>query len=66
MSLVWSRTVPSASRCPRCRSERISFVIPESPEVESWRCLECAAQWEVGPGGQVMLPLPGPEGLDRG
>lgn len=57
MSVLWSRSVPPPTRCPRCRSERIAFIIPESPEVQPWRCLDCHARWEIGSGGQVVLPI---------
>ena len=57
MSILWSRAVPPPSRCPRCQSERISFIIPESPEMHPWRCIECDARWEVGAGGQVVLQV---------
>jgi transposase-like protein len=55
--LHWSRAVPTPSRCPQCRSTRIFFVIPDSPEIQSWRCGDCDARWEIGPGGHVVLPL---------
>lgn len=56
MSILWSRTVPPPAHCPECRSARISFVIPESPEVELWQCLDCQTRWEIGAGGQIVLP----------
>jgi hypothetical protein len=56
MSILWSPVAPPPSHCPQCRSERILFVFPASPEVELWRCLDCETQWEIGPGGQVVLP----------
>lgn len=56
MSILWSRAVPPAARCPRCQSNRLAFIIPGSPEVQPWRCIDCNARWEIGAGGQVVLP----------
>ena len=56
MSVLWSRTVPPPTQCPNCHSERISLVLSSSPEVESWRCLDCKTKWEIGAGGQVVVP----------
>ena len=58
MSILWSRSVPPAARCPRCQSTRVAFIIPESPEMQPWRCLDCNARWEIWAGGQVVMPLP--------
>jgi hypothetical protein len=26
--------------------------------MQPWRCLDCNARWEIGAGGQVVMPLP--------
>jgi transposase-like protein len=43
--------------CPACGSANGRRVIPQSPEVETFRCADCAHQWSA-PAPPAMRPVP--------
>lgn len=43
--------------CPQCSSDRTHRVIPQSPEVETFRCDDCSHEWSA-PAPPPMRPVP--------
>jgi transposase-like protein len=43
--------------CPSCSSARTRQVVPESPEVDTFRCDDCAHEWSV-PAAPPLRPIP--------
>lgn len=45
------------SVCPACASATGKRVIPQSPEVETFRCAQCAHEWSE-PAPPPLRPVP--------
>jgi hypothetical protein len=43
--------------CPVCASANGRRVIPQSPEVETFRCMSCGHEWST-PAPPAMRPVP--------
>ena len=43
--------------CPRCSSDEGLMIVSDSPEVEAFRCADCAHTW-TAPAPPSMRPVP--------